>query len=208
MKLRQTATHWQRRIDRLSLRERVILFTCAALLQLAILDQAVLAPANQAEQQWHREATRNLQELDQLRQDLAQAEQAEPAGTSSASPARLTAQALAQARTEVARLEARLAAATPDAGVAAAPPAQALLARVLRRHPGVQLLSLSTRPEAASPPGLPHDGTLPASPWQAADLTLSGPYADLSAALADLAHDLPGLRWGNCAWSPTPAPRC
>ncbi len=195
-----------RRIDALSLRERVFLFLSAATVVVAVADALVISPQLALQRERGAQLARQNSELAQLRAQLAAA--AAPAGGDS--PAGRLQAALRAAQQERQRLGGETAApAGPAASTGAAatgqPPARLadLLARVLRRHQGLSLVRLAVAPAentaAATGAAAPVPGV------QAVDLVLSGPYLALAAYLAEIEGTLPGLRWGPLQLQATPA---
>jgi MSHA biogenesis protein MshJ len=190
-----------RRVNTLSLRERVFLFLSAAIVVVAVADTLVISPQLALQRERAALLARQNTELTQLRAQLASA--TAPAGADSPI-ARLQAavQASHQERLRLA-VESGTAQA-PDVGTAQGGPAPArladLLPRVLRRHEGLSLVRLAVVPASsgsAAPSPVPNAGTAPARlDVQAVDLVLAGPYLALAAYLAEIEATLPGLRWG------------
>jgi MSHA biogenesis protein MshJ len=188
---------WQalaRRIDALSLRERVFLFLSLAMLMLALADQAVIAHSLQQQSRWNAQAAEAAAELSGLRGELTRL--SGPNAQAQGEVATLQ-QALAHAQAERQALLSRL------DGPAAAPgvrPADlpSLLAKVLKRHGRVNLVQLGTvaSGEAAASAAL---AAAPAAGLtrQGAQFSVSGSYADLQGFVAELETSLPGLRWGE-----------
>ncbi|RVU44429.1 hypothetical protein [Rubrivivax rivuli] len=186
-----------RRIDALSLRERVFLFLSAAIVVVAVADTLVISPQLALQRERAALLGRQNAELAQLRAQLASA--TAPAGADSP-VARLQAavQAAHQERLRLAAQAHSPAASGARSAQASPPPARLadLLPRVLRRHEGLSLVRLAVAP-ADTGPAAPQAGTaLPRPDVQAVDLVLAGPYLALAAYLAEIEATLPGLRWG------------
>jgi MSHA biogenesis protein MshJ len=173
----------QRRIDALSLRERVFMFVSAAVVAVAVADAVVISPLLTRQRALAAQLVAQGGELDALRQQVAIAN----ASSSADSPAGRLQAALRTLHAEREALERELA---PPPGPNA-PRLADLLARVLQRHERLSLVRLDVAvAEAASPSD-------PAAPrQQAVDLAVQGSYADLVAYLAEIEGQLPGLRWG------------
>ncbi len=174
-----------RRIDALSLRERVIMFVSLALALGALVDALLLSPALDERRRLAAQMHQQGRELEALRRQLAAATQAAPD-----SPLGRQRSAIAQARSELATLDdqvrERLAShdeltRLPD-----------LLGRVLRRHERLTLTRLATVTDSGAAPA----AGAAAVRWQGVDLSVAGSYLDLMQYLADLERALPGLRWG------------
>lgn len=167
-----------RRLEALSLRERVIMTASIAAALLAAVDAWILSPQYATQRRMLDGLQRQGAELQALRARLV----APPADTPNA---RLTA-ALTEQQAEMQRveqaIETRLAGQTP----ATLP---ALLRNVLRRHERLTLLKLETVAAAPAPEG----AAVPAR--RLVLIQLSGRYADLSAYAGAIEQQLPGLRW-------------
>jgi len=170
-----------RRIDALSLRERVFLFASLALLSVATLDHWLIAPSLQAQAGWNTHLQRESAALAGLRAELAgynaqtqpvAAGDMAPGGAQDSATAPLLAlqRALTQARAQ----QAALLSASAPGSAAEATRLDELLRLALAKHPGVSLMRLdsdapqgtaSTAPQltpaasapeaAASVPGIP-----------------------------------------------------
>lgn len=178
---------WQaqaRRIDALSLRERVIMFLSIALALGALADTFVLAPAMAQRRALATQLRQGAVDLETMRARLATAAQ-----NDAASPQARQRAALAQLRQEREALETQLQQrlARPDEMTRL----PELLERVLRRHERLTLTRLAT--VAAEPAPAAEAGALR---WQGVELSVAGSYLDLMHYLAELEHELPGLRWG------------
>ncbi len=175
-----------RRIDALSLRERVIMFASIALALAGLADMLVLSPALAERRQLTAQMRQQTQQIEALRSQLA----ASGPGQKDESPeARLRA-ALARARDEQRALDEQIRRELAGREEMARLPA--VLDRLLQRHERLSLVSLAS----AAPPRPPSAANQPALRWQAVDLSVSGQYADLLLYLAELEQALPGLRWG------------
>ena len=170
---------WSRRIDALTVRERVILFLSIAMAAVAATDAAVLSPRASDQKQLTLKLRAQTTEIEALRQQISRADAAVQ------SPAGRALQALREAEAERADLDAEINRRLADgsSGTRLGP----LLERVLRRHERLTLLKLQTGTPVVTQPG--------ALPLQGVELGLRGSYPDLAQYVADLEHNLPGLRW-------------
>jgi MSHA biogenesis protein MshJ len=160
-----------RRVDALSLRERVFLFASMALLGEALLDHEVMAPALQAQAGWNTSLQRESASLAALRAELAGYNTQASGATQDPAQVQLGAlqQALAQARTQ----QVALLSATAGVTASEATRLDELLRLALAKHPGVTLMQL--------------ESDAPANPGTSA----SAPPA--SASQAEPAASLPGI---------------
>lgn len=173
-----------RRIDALSLRERVIMFVSLVLVLGALADTLVLGPQMAARRALAEQLRRNAAELDAMRRQVA-ASQAAAAD----SPEARRRGAIDAARREFAGLDAQLQTHLADPQRLTRLPG--LLEHTLRRHERLVLTRLATlppEPAAAAAAG--------ALRWQGVELGVAGNYLDLMRYLADLERELPGVRWG------------
>lgn len=179
-----------RRIDAMSVRERLFLFLSLAMLLLAAADQLVIARSLALQRAWHRADQQTATELNQLRNEL----QALNAAGASAGPQQGQAE-LTRLREARDALRQRLQA-SPAEGSASSPAGlptlPTLLAQVLQRHARVSVVQLATQApaEAAS-------GAATLAPRQGTVLAVSGAYADLQRFISELETSLPALRWGE-----------
>jgi MSHA biogenesis protein MshJ len=169
------------RIDALSLRERVFLFFTLLVLLVLLADVLWLSPAQQYHRQWKQRVAAQETEINQTREALRLAGAETAPGV--------------QMRSELQRIEDRLAeidrqiAALPLAQ-ADQPPLQQVLVHFLRRHEGLVLVRTAT---------LPPEKRQDASGGyrrQILELTVAGPYAELTRYVQTLERALPALRWG------------
>lgn len=179
---------WGRRINALSLRERVIMAASAAAALAALVDAFVLSPQFSAQRTIVQKLRADAAELNRLRAELAA-----PMADTPQTRARRELTQLQAALAEVDRaIDSKLA----GRGDPAALPE--LLQRVLRRHERLTLIRLDTVP----PPAGAGTAQTPAAAGAAAarrsvEVQLSGRYADLQAYAAEIERDLPGLRWAS-----------
>jgi MSHA biogenesis protein MshJ len=199
------------RIDALSLRERVFLFLSVLACCLALADVVWLSPAQLAHKQLSLRFDKQNAELLRAREELKTL--VKPASTSQA------------ARDEIAALQARLDAANRDIGAATpgpqSTPLAQVLAQLLRRHEGLTLLrtaALAPGAEpaaprakvAVTPAALVTAAVAPAAAASAApadsgvgltrqgvEVTVAGPYTELTRYLLTLEQALPQIRWGS-----------
>lgn len=183
---RARAVALARRIDALSLRERVILFLSLSLVLLALFDRLVLTPLATEREQQRSSEQKLSQELTQLRERFAQlAQQSLGDGQT----------ALLRRRVQTAKQ--RLAAQAQDINAGApagTAPLSALLSTLLQKHQGLSLHKVETLNDA--PPharGIALNGLA----WQGVELQLAGDYRELTGYLKDLEQAWPELHWGE-----------
>lgn len=212
-----------RRIDALSLRERVILFLSIVAVLAAIFDTLVLSPLSARAKQRGATQAQQAAELGQLREQFVAASR-----SVGADPAAGLHQRLEAAQAERTRLNGALREAS---GISSGEGLSAVLQRLLAQQPGLVLerlellddapvtlptLSLAAlagvAPQPAPAPSAQRP-TLPVMPgmsWQGVELQVQGSYRELQRYLQALEHELPGLRWGEIhlvAGTPGDAPR-
>lgn len=198
--LRVKARTLARRIDALSLRERVILCVSAMALLAGVADALVLSPQFALQKAMAQRMHRQNQELTTLRERVARA--AAPVSDDDSPRGRALA-ALQLVREEQAALARQLDTLAPAAGAqgpVAQPDLPQLLERVLRRHERLTLLQLATVDDGArkagdAAPAAP--AATPAAPARALELKLQGAYADLQQYLLDIERAVPGQRWST-----------
>lgn len=173
-----------RRIDALSLRERVIMFVSLVLVLGALADTLVLAPQMATRRALAERLRRDAGELDAMRRQLAAAQAA-----AADSPEARQRAAVEAARRELAQLDAQLQSRLADPERLTRLPG--LLEHTLKRHERLVLTRLATLPPEPSAAD-----TAGALRWQGVELGVAGQYLDLMRYLADLERDLPGVRWG------------
>jgi hypothetical protein len=189
---RQYARLWGRRLNALSLRERVIMAASIAAALAAVVDFLALSPQFALQRTLVQKLKTDSAELNRLRSELAA-----PAPHTPQAQAR---QSLAQTQAELAAVDQQISARLAGRNEAAALPE--LLQQVLRRHERLVLVKLDAVPPAAA--AIPAAASGAAAPRaQAAalrrsvDVQLAGRYADLQAYAAEIERTLPGLRWAS-----------
>jgi MSHA biogenesis protein MshJ len=181
---------WQaqvRRIDALSLRERVMMFASGAIALAAAADALVLAPALAERRALGEQLRQESRQIENLRQQVATF----GPGATDDSPQGRQRAAIEQARAQQRALDDQIRAQL--SGHEELARLSAVLDRLLRRHERLTLLQLST---ATVPVRSPSSDMAVPLRWQAVDLSVAGRYADLVSYLAELEQALPGLRWG------------
>lgn len=174
------------RIDALSLRERAILFAMVLVLSMLLANVLWLAPVQAAHDQITRRFAAQDAELQSLREELKNT-------SGETGPARLMREDLAQVRDLLAQVNQEIAAA-PRAD-ADDTPLSRVLVLFLRRHEGLVLVRTATLPpdvrsaEVATTTGVKLKR-------QALELTVAGPYTELTRYVQTLEKALPALRWG------------
>ena len=202
--LRLRARTLARRIDALSLRERVILFVSAVALLAGVADALVLSPQFALQKTMAQRMHQQNQELGALRTRVAQAAAPMQADDSPRGRALAALQAVQEEQAALKRQLDALAPPAEAASTAAPPDLPQLLTRVLRRHERLALLNLATVDDGARKAGDNATGAppaahsaAPASPARALELKLQGAYADLLQYLIDIERALPGQRWST-----------
>jgi MSHA biogenesis protein MshJ len=194
------AAGWERRakrIDALSLRERVILFLGIAAVLAAVLDALVLSPMGARAKQRAAEAAAQTQELKAMREQFIAASRG---GERSDALTQMQAQLVA-ARQERERLDRELAstqaAQAAQVGASAEAGLPTLLQALLAQQPGLTLSRLrlleSRGPAAPSTVSL----SLPGMGWQGVELQVQGAFAQQQRFVQALERQLPGLQWGE-----------
>ena len=159
-------TRLAKRIDAMSLRERVILFLSLALVMAAVADSLVISPALDEQKALSAQLKKQAAELQDTPQGRLQREVARLHARQKALDSEIKRRL--SSPDELARL--------PD-----------LLEQTLRRHARLSLVKLATREDA------PTSATR-ALRWQGVDLSVAGHYIDLMNYLSELENALPGLR--------------
>jgi MSHA biogenesis protein MshJ len=172
-----------RRIDGLSLRERVILFVSLAVVAAALADSLVLSPQMAVQRQLTRRVQAGNDELAALRLRVLQAEARRHSDTPQHRLRDQIDEIEVQRKAVDAEIQQRLASGDPGTRL------PELLAQVLQRHAGLSLLRLESAAPAAS-------GSDTATPPRGVVLQVAGRYADLATFLAEIESRMPGLHWG------------
>ncbi|TDP74987.1 hypothetical protein [Roseateles toxinivorans] len=185
-------TSWQtqaKRIDALSLRERVFLFLSIALVLAAVLDQFLIAPLTAEQALARQNQQRQATELKTLRQQFAEATQLNSAD----SPQGQLRAAIRAAQGETLELDQQLQQRSGLLDNQSQLPE--VMGRLLRQQGRLTLVKLQTLDDAA----LPQSGSATPSSlkWRGVELQVSGDYLDLMRYLAELEAALPTLRWGE-----------
>ncbi|MCE4539382.1 hypothetical protein LXT12_19190 [Pelomonas sp. P7] len=191
---------WERqakRIDALSLRERVILFLSIVAVLAALFDTLVLSPLSGRARQRSEAQARQAAELAQLREQFV------AVSRSGSEPAAALRRQLDEAQAERSQLDAELRqAATASAGEGL----PTVLQRLLAQQPGLVLERLTllddtsvALPATASAPTGPRPPPtgMPGMSWQGVELQVQGGYREMQRYLQSLEAELPGLRWGE-----------
>ena len=182
-----------RRIDRLSLRERAIMFVSLAVAFIAAADALVFTPRVDEHKRLTQQLRQHSSANDTLRLQLS--------GNGAAdTPAAQLSRQLQQLQQRRAEVDARIQQRSADGATALRLPQ--LLERVLRRHERLTLLRLATVAPAATSNsntrGSANGGTPGAArPLQTVEIALAGSYPDLARYVAEAEQAMPGLRWGE-----------
>lgn len=187
--MKQLLAAQARRIDRLSLRERAIMFVSIALAIGAVADALVLSPAIAERRALTAQLRQQNHELEALRAQLRALVDVTPE-----SPLGRQRAALEQLRAEWTRVDSQVQ--QRLAGRDDVTHLPELLDRTLRRHDRLVLTRLATIADAPAPSPNTPAGDEPAIRWQGVELGVAGGYLDLMQYLAELERTLPGLRWG------------
>lgn len=182
------------RLNALSLRERVFLFLSVMACAVALADVLWLAPAQAEHKQLTQRFEKQSAELQRLRDTLKTA--GKPVATGQAVQAEI-----AGVKSRLDALNRNLKELVPTT-VQVTPLAQVLVP-LLHRHEGLTLVrTAAVAPEApakAAPAGGTGAGpaaTLPGLSRQGVELTVSGPYAEMTRYVETLEQALPYVRWG------------
>jgi MSHA biogenesis protein MshJ len=177
------------RIDALSLRERVFLFLSVLACGVALIDTFWLSPARLAHQQLTQRFEKQNAELKNLREALKP--QVQP-------------QAIKQpVAEELASVKARLDEVNQNIQQASdashqGTPLDQVLVHLLRRHEGLTLLHTATLGPETTSKAVPAAASAPAGlTRRGMDLTVSGPYTELTRYVQALEQALPAVRWGS-----------
>lgn len=171
------------RIDALSLRERVFLFATLIVLSMLLANVLWLAPAQALHQQITQRVAAQNSELQGLRDELSRSG-AEPG------PAQQVRQELAQVRERLATVNQEIT--QLPMAKAGETPLTKVLVHFLRRHEGLVLVRTATlAPGSGAAPG-----SSPGLTRQGLELTVAGPYHELTRYVQTLEKALPALRWG------------
>lgn len=178
------------RLDGLSRRERLILFFVVLSSCVALVDTVWLSPAQQVYNQMTKSLAKQSAELTGLR-DAVRATP-KPDDTN-----RSLREQVAQTRLQMDQVNQDILKLLP--GADATTPLARVLVHLLRRHEGLTLVrTVALAPEVAGPGNKNGAGSLPAGlTRQGVELTVSGPYADLTRYVATLESTLPYVRWGG-----------
>lgn len=187
---------YAKRIDALTLRERVILFLSLVLVLAALADSLLFSPALAQRKQIATATAKYATELQVLRDQLNGVSRASSADTPQG---RLLAQ-IAQAQQQRDALDRELRAHLVGADERARLPQ--FLNRVLRRHDRLLLVRLVASNQAPSS-NMVDAGSLH---WQGVDLSVAGAYLDLMGYLSALEQAMPSLRWGELRISTDTSP--
>ncbi len=168
------------RIDALSLRERVFLFATLLVLGLLLADVLWLAPVQALHKQVTQRFAAQEVELQRLREELR-------ASSGETGTGRQLRGELAQLRERIADVNQQIEA-MPRAA-ADETPLSKVLVHFLRRHEGLVLVRTATLPaDSRGSDTLQRQGL---------ELTVAGPYAELTRYVQTLERALPALRWGS-----------
>jgi MSHA biogenesis protein MshJ len=172
------------RIDALSLRERVFLFLTLIVLAMLLANVLWLAPAQALHQQVTQRFAAQDAELQRLRDELKSSGGETGPGQQVREELRQVSERLAAVNQEIAQMPLVKADETPLTRV---------LVHFLRRHEGLVLVRTATlAPDVRSAQGATAGVTR-----QGLELTVAGPYHELTRYVQTLERALPALRWGT-----------
>jgi MSHA biogenesis protein MshJ len=179
-----------KRLDAMSLRERVLVFLAAAAAVVFIADAALLQPILQRQKV---NSTRNQQQQDEIRAMQAQLQAFAQARSSGATSAKR--QRLEKRKAELAALDRQLGGrqselVTPERMTH-------MLSEILRRNPDVELVSLRSLP-ATGLTQVPTSGGGAAALYRhGVEVTVSGTYFKMLGYLAELERNPAKIFWGG-----------
>lgn len=180
------------RIDALSLRERALIFWTVLICGLLLVDQLLLAPAQQHQQALVATVKQQSGELDALRAQL-RAGKPKAVEVNSVQGVREAIRVVQQQIDDVNREISQISSlgGTSD-------PLPRLLVHILRRYEGLTLERTATLPPAAAPT-VQQGAEVVTLPLQrhGMEFTVTGPYGDLMRYVQTLEQELPALRWGS-----------
>lgn len=183
------------RIDAISLRERILLFITVLASVGAIANWAWLTPAQDAHRQLTVQLDQQALALQKARADLAAV--ALPVATDDTVRSEL-----AGVRSQLADARGTLADMASASGTRATPLTQ-LLVQLLHRQDGLTLIRAATISAAPIVQPAPAQGGTAVAPLpgglvrQGVELTVTGPYAELTKYVQALEQALPRIRWGT-----------
>ena len=182
------------RIDAISLRERILLFVTAVACVAALGYWGWLSPAQDAHGQLVRRLEQQGVELQKARTDLAAV--GRPVATDVTVQGELT-----EVRNQLASMRKSLAETTSTPAPQVTPLTR-LLVHLLRRHDALTLIRAATMSPTASITSAPTPGVSDAAlpdglMRQGVELTVAGPYAELTRYVQTLEQALPQVRWGT-----------
>jgi len=181
------------RIDAVSLRERILIFVAVLACLGALVNWAWLTPAQEAHAQLLRQLDQQATDLHKARTDLAAV--GRPAATDETVRSEL-----ADVRRQLVTVRQTLAELT-SSSVKQTTPLTQLLVQLLHRHDGLTLLRTATMSASALSPASASGASATALPdglvRQGVELTVTGPYAELTRYVQTLEQAMPQVRWGT-----------
>ncbi len=182
------------RLDAMSLRERVFLFLSVMACAVALADVLWLSPAQAVHKQLTQRFEKQSTELQRLRDTLKTA--GNPVATGQPVQAEI-----AGVKSRLDALNRNLKELVPT--TAQVTPLAQVLVPLLRRHEGLTLVRTDAvaaeapaKVAATGGPGAGPSATPPGLSRQGVELTVSGPYAELTRYVETLEQALPYVRWG------------
>jgi len=189
MRAREVLQKYTKRIDAMSLRERVLVFLAAAAVVVFVVDSALIEPILQRQKI---NSLKNQQQLDEIRAMQMQLQAYAQARVNEGASAKR--QRLEARRAEIAVLDRELAGrqgelVTPDRMTR-------MLSEILKRNPGVELVGLRSLPATTLtqvPTGAPGGAGLYR---HGIEVAVSGTYFKMLGYLADLERNPAKILWG------------
>ncbi len=184
------------RINAMSLRERVLLFLSVIVCLIVFADTFWLSPAQVAHKLLVQRYDRQRHELNDTRQALSRLAKPVDAGKVVRDQITATELRLAEVNRNIQQV------APTQANT---PPLVQVLTHLLRRHEGLTLVRTAT---VAPSTAVVADADAAVAGWtrQGVELTVSGPYAELTRYLQTLERALPYVRWGTMTLKSDKAP--
>ncbi|HZF18669.1 MAG TPA: type II secretion system protein GspM [Burkholderiales bacterium] len=190
MRVPEIINRYVKRVDAMTLRERVMVFIAAAFVLVVVANYALIDPILQRQKV---NSLKNQQQQDEMRAMQAQLQ--------AFAQARLSESASAK-RQRLEKLKAELAALDRDLGgrqteLVTPESMTRMLSEILKRNPDIELVSLRSLP-ATGLTQLPASGAASGSMYRhGIEVTVSGTYFRMLAYLADLERNPARIFWGN-----------
>jgi MSHA biogenesis protein MshJ len=209
--MKQYWVRYSERIDQMSLRERVMVFSCAMVILVALAYSALIEPEMKLERRLSSTLVQRQAETKTLQADLAKVVAAR-----AADPDRVPRQRLAFVRERLAEIESSIAA--EERKFTTAAQMRRVIDELLARSPAVQLVSMKNLPttsvaetraqtSAAPAPAKPGEPTDRLVYRHGVEVTVAGSYLDLLAYVSQLERLPTQLYWSSLELDATRYPR-